>query len=118
MASSYYYNIISALISCITGVPAPVGPFEVTPIVASNNTVGLKLLWNRVIGQDITYEVQNKTANSNEWSTAVPSNTTGRNQILTGLHPNTRYDVRVRAVSTDGNGEWTQTVQAVRTYQC
>ena len=94
------------------------GPFEVTPIVASNNTVGLKLLWNRVIGQDITYEVQNKTANSNEWSTAVPSNTTGRNQILTGLHPNTRYDVRVRAVSTDGNGEWTQTVQAVRTYQC
>ena len=106
------------MISCITGVPAQVGSVEVRPIVPGNNTVGLKVSWNRVSGNDVTYEVQNKTAGSMEWSTAVPSNTTETNQILTGLHPNTRYDVRVRAVSNDGNGEWTQIVQAVRTYQC
>ena len=94
------------------------GSVEVTPIVPGNNIVGLRVSWNRVSGNDVTYEVQNKTAASMEWSKAVPSNTTGINQILTGLHPNTRYDVRVRAVSSDGNGEWTQTVQAVRTYQC
>ena len=91
---------------------------EVIPIVPGNNTVGLKVSWNRVSGNDITYEVQNKTAASKEWSTAVSSNTTGLTQNLTGLDPDTRYDIRVRAVSRDGNGSWTQAAQAVRTYQC
>ena len=93
------------------------GSVTVRPIVPGNNIVGLRLSWNPVSGNDITYEVQNKTAASNEWSTAITSNTTGIKQNLTGLDPNTKYDVRVRAVSSDGDGEWTQAAQE-RTYQC
>ena len=93
------------------------GSVAVKPIVPGNNTVGLRASWNRVSGHDITYEVQNKTAASNGWSTAVSSTTTGLTQNLTGLHPSTKYDVRVRAVSSDGNGMWRRAVQA-RTYQC
>ena len=93
------------------------GTVVVRPIVPGNNIVGLRVSWNRVRGQDITYEVQNKTVASNEWSTAVSSNTTTLTQNLTGLDPGTRYDVRVRAVSSDGNGAWTQAAQE-RTYQC
>ena len=100
------------------GVPAPVGSVEVRPKVPGNNTVGLKVSWNRVSGNDITYEVQNKTAASKRWRTAVSSTTTGLNQILAGLDPATRYDVRVRAVSSDGNGNWTKATQVVKTYQC
>ena len=91
---------------------------EVRPIVPGNNTVGLRVYWNRVSGNDITYEVQNKIAVSNEWSTAVLSTTTKLTQNLTVLDPNTSYDVRVRAISRDGYGVWSRTVKAVRTYRC
>ena len=88
------------------------------PIVLGDNMVGLRVSWNRVNGHGITYEVQNKTTATNEWSAAVSSTTTGLTLNLTGLHPATSYDVRVRAVSSDGNGEWGRAAKAVRTYQC
>ena len=105
------------LISCIIGVPAQVGSVAVRPMVPGDNIVGLNVSWNRVSGNDITYEVQNKTAASNGWSTAVSSTTTELTQNLTGLDPDTSYDVRVRAVFDDGNGKWSRAAQA-RTYQC
>ena len=37
--------------------------------------------------------------------------------ILTGLNADTKYSVRVRAVSAVGHGNWS-TVQTVRTYNC
>ena len=37
--------------------------------------------------------------------------------ILTGLNADTKYSVRVRAVSAVGSGNWS-TVQTVRTYNC
>ena len=88
------------------------------PILPGDNMVGLRVSWNSVSGHDITsYEVQNKTT-SNGWSKAVSSTTTGLTKNLTGLDPNTRYDVRVRAVSSNGNGMWGRAAKAVRTYQC
>ena len=89
----------------------------VRPKVPGRNIVGLRVAWKRVSGDDITYEVQNKTAASTRWSTAVSLTTTGLTQNLNGLDPDTKYDVRVRAVSNDGNGTWSRTVQA-RTFQC
>ena len=87
------------------------------PKIPGRNIVGLRVSWKRVGGDDIAYEVQNKTAASNGWSTAVSSTTTGSTQNLNGLDPDTKYDVRVRAVSNDGNGTWSRTVQA-RAFQC
>ena len=109
--------MLYCLIQCITGVLAPVGSVAVSPIVPGDNMVGLRVSWNNVSGNDITYEVQNRTAASRGWGKAVPSTTTGLTQDLTGLDPDTRYDVRVRAVSSDGNGMWSRAAQA-RTYQC
>ena len=111
------YIMLYFLISCIIGVPVQVGSVAVRPIVPGNNFVGLRVSWNRVSGNNIMFEVQNKTAASNGWSTAVSSTTTGLTQNLNGLDPDTKYDVRVRAVSNDGNGTWSRTVQA-RAFQC
>ena len=54
---------------------------------------------------------------TNETPSWTSSSTSAVFAILTGLNADTKYSVRVRAVSALGHGNWSK-VQTVRTYNC
>ena len=55
------------------------------------------------------YQVDYRVGTSGSWSTWSP-NPTSNSVTLTGLQRGTTYQVRVRAVSDVGNGEWSDAV--------
>ena len=55
------------------------------------------------------YQVDYRVGTSGSWSTRSP-NPTSTSVTLTGLQRGTTYQVRVRAVSNVGNGEWSDAV--------
>ena len=55
------------------------------------------------------YQVDYRVGTSGSWSTRSP-NPTSTSVTLTGLQRGTFYQVRVRAVSNVGDGEWSNTI--------
>ncbi len=60
-------------------------------------------------GYVVRYRV--KATPENEWTLLYPtSSTVAASKLLTGLEPNTTYEVGVGAVSAEGQGQWSTTV--------
>ena len=86
--------------------------------VKSNAPV-LRVTWNTpqsnvTISQ---YNVQYRKIGATFWSSelAIPGSPPAAYAILTGLNAGTEYNVRVRAVSAVGDGNWSEE-QSERTY--
>ena len=80
----------------------------------TSNQPSLHVIWsapssNRTIQH---YQVDYRVGTSSSWSTWSP-NPTSTSVTLTGLQGGTTYQVRVRAVSDVGNGEWSNTVSRI-----
>ena len=54
------------------------------------------------------YEVQYRRSGTTSWSSATPlsGSPPATSTVLTGLDAGTKYNIRVRAVSAAGAGEW------------
>ena len=54
------------------------------------------------------YQVQYRRSGTNPWNSATPlsGSPPATSTILTGLNAGTEYNVRVRAVSSAGAGQW------------
>ncbi len=70
----------------------------ITPITVTNNSA--TITWNAVSGVS-TYWVEFKQSAAINWSTW---STTSTSLVLTGLLPNTNYDVRIRNTCATGGG--------------
>ena len=76
----------------------------------------LKVTWAPQIGSNISgYNVEYKRTGNVLWTIQVFAAASATSTILTELAAGTPYDVRVRAVSAAGHGEWSA-VQTERTY--
>ena len=56
------------------------------------------------------YQVDYRVGTSGSWSTWSP-NPTSNSVTLTGLQSGTTYQVRVRALSDVGNGDWSEVIR-------
>ena len=89
-------------------------PSRVTGVSLSktveNGTLTLRVNWTTP-QSDVNisqYQVEYRRSGMTSWSSATPfsSSPPVTSTILTGLDPGTEYNVRVRAVSAAGAGEW------------
>ena len=80
-----------------------------SPMVTSNQP-SLHVTWSAPSSDRPIqhYQVDYRVGTSGSWSTRSP-NPTSTSVTLTGLQRGTSYQVRVRAVSDVGNGEWSNT---------
>ena len=77
---------------------------------------GLRVTWAPQNGSNISgYYVQYKRTGNLFWTIQVFITASATSTVLTRLAAGTQYDVRVRAVSAAGHGEWSA-VQTERTY--
>ena len=81
-----------------------------SPMLTSNQP-SLRVTWSAPSSDSTIqhYQVDYGVGTSGSWSTRSPNPTT-TSVTLTGLQSGTTYQVRVRAVSDLGNGEWSDTV--------
>ena len=97
-SATFYYLLL---------VPSKVTGVSVLPMVTSNQP-SLHVTWSAP-SSDRTiqhYQVDYRVGTSGRWS----PNPTSTSVTLTGLQRGTTYQVRVRAVSDVGNGEWSNKV--------
>ena len=79
--------------------------------MVTSNQPSLRVTWSAP-SSDCTiqhYQVDYRVGTSSSWSTWSP-NPTSTSVTLTGLQSGTTYQVRVRAVSDVGYGEWSNIV--------
>ena len=91
-------------------VPSKVTGVSLSSMVTSNQP-SLNVIWSAP-SSDRTiqhYQLDYRVGTSGSWSTWSP-NPTSTSVTLTGLQSGTTYQVRVRAVSDVGNGEWSDAV--------
>ena len=106
-SSSSLHSEWSALITTRTLAPPPppVAP-EVTETTPASVTVG----WTAPpadAGLPVTgYDLRYRTGINGDWM-AGPPDVTGTSAIITGLEPDTEYEIQVRSNSAAGDGEWT-----------
>ena len=103
--------------------PAVLAPSQVTGVSLSkaveNRQPALKVNWTAPQSDVIItrYKVEYRVKGSTPWNNQI--NITGSPPlnftILTGLYPDTEYEVRVKAVSDAGEGAWSA-VQSERTF--
>ena len=100
-----FHNTIYLLL-----VPSKVTGVSVSASVTSNQS-SLHVTWSAPSSKRTiqNYQVDYRVGTSGSWSTQSP-NPTSTSVTLTGLQSGTTYQVRVRAVSDVGNGEWSNTV--------
>ena len=77
----------------------------------TSNQPSLCVTWSAPLSERTIqhYQVDYRVGTSGSWSTWSP-NPTSTSVTLTGLQRGTTYQVRVRAVSDAGKGEWSNTV--------
>ena len=81
-----------------------------SPMLTSNQP-SLRVTWSAPSSERPIqhYQVDYRVVTSGSWSTWSP-NPTSTSVTLTGLQRGTTYQVRVRAVSDVGNGDWSDAV--------
>ena len=97
------------LISLALKAPSRVSGVSVTRTVESG-TSALRVTWTTP-QTDVNisrYEVQYRRSGTTSWSSATPLSVSppATSTVLTGLDAGTEYNIRVRAVSAAGAGEW------------
>ena len=91
-----------------TGAPLAAVPDRVQQLIAESRAGAIFLRWSTPDdgGDEIDrFEVQWKSGVQN-WSSARQRNATGTSDTIPNLVNGTTYDVRVRAVNGEGDGEW------------
>ena len=96
--------------------PPPPPPTPAAPMVTDSSTTSATLRWP-VLNHDgpaiTSYDVRYRQGSDGDWMDG-PQDVAGTSATITGLSPDTVYEVQVRASSTAGDGEWSARV-AVRT---
>ena len=97
------------LISLALTAPSRVSGVSVTKTVESGS-LSLRVTWTTP-QTDVNisrYEVQYRRSGTTSWSSATPlsGSPPATSTVLTGLDAGTEYNIRVRAVSAAGAGEW------------
>ena len=97
------------LISLALTAPSRVSGVSVTKTVESGS-LSLRVTWTTP-QTDVNisrYEVQYRISGTTSWSSATPlsGSPPATSTFLTGLDAGTEYNIRVRAVSAAGAGEW------------
>ena len=101
----------------VTNVPAPGKPAAPTVTVASHTSLSATWTAPTNTGPAITdYDVQYRAGTTGAFTDANYTGTT-TSTTLTGLTAGTSYQVRVRAVSSEGAGPWSDASAATTTYQ-
>ena len=105
----------SAIFYYLLLVPSKVTGVSVSPMVTSNQPL-LNVTWSAPSSEHPIqhYQLDYRVGTSGSWSTWSP-NPTSTSVTLTGLQGGTSYQVRVRAVSDVGNGEWSEVI-GITTY--
>ena len=101
---------MSIFFSNINLVPSKVTGVSMSASVTSNQP-SLRVTWSAPSSERPIqhYQVDYRVGTSGSWSTWSP-NPTSTSVTLTGLQRGTSYQVRVRAGSDVGNGEWSNIV--------
>ncbi len=93
----------------ITTLPATAPDAPTNLVVDETESDQLTLTWEAPVetgGKDITgYEVQHKLATDTDWPSSSTTVTT-TTATISGLDPETQYDVRVAAINEIGTGSW------------
>ena len=95
---------------------APPPPAPAAPTVTETSTTSVTVSWSAPTddGPPITsYDLRYRPGSDGEF-TDGPQDVTGTSATITGLSPDTAYEVQVRASSAAGDGEWSA-VGTVRT---
>ena len=101
--------------SCdFNSVPALLAPSQVTGVSLSKavreGRPALRVSWTAP-QSDVTiseYDVQYRRSGTTAWGSQVSATYPANSTFLPALDAGTEYDVRVRAVSTAGQGEWSE----------
>ncbi len=87
-------------------------PRELRPAVLAATPYSLTVSWGEPAGGPFTdYDVRYRLAGSGGAFTDVRHEGTARNATITGLAPDTDYEIQVRARNASGPGEWSGAVQ-------
>ena len=102
------------LANCV--VPSQVSNIQITQTV-SNGMINLRVTWNKPTSDRPIqhYEVQYRKQGVSRW-TSVTLNPTTRQTTISNVDKGSVYNVRVRAVSDVGSGQW-RSVTSQRTYR-
>ena len=118
MAFHCYKGMLHSIMYMSLTAPSRVSGVFVTRTVESG-TSSLNVSWTTQQSEvAITeYQVQYRISGTTSWNSATPFSVSppATSTILTGLDADTEYNIRVRAVSELGAGEWS-VVQTNRTF--
>ena len=87
-----------------------------TPSVRAGGRAVLSVSWappdNRGRPDITHYDLRHRASHKPKWENGPRNVRTGTGTEITELTADTRYDVQVRAVNSEGNGEWSSTGQS------
>ena len=91
---------------CTFTVPSQVSNIQFTQIV-SNGMINLQVAWNQPTSDRTIqhYEVQYRKQSVSSWTSVTPNPTT-KQATIRNVDKGSVYNVRVRAVSDVGSGQW------------
>ena len=100
----------SVTASCSWQIAAPpaTAPAAPTNLAAAPGDGQLVVTWTAPSGTVTGYDVEYKVSTASSWTDASHAGT-GTSQTITSLNNGTLYNVRVRAVNSNGDGPWATT---------
>ena len=92
----------------VTPPPPPPPSAPDAPAVMETAPTSVRVSWQAPEGSVISsYDLRYRQSNTGDF-TDGPQDVIGTRAIITGLSPNTEYEVQVRASNSTGDGEWSE----------